>query len=276
MKQLVMTLLLLTLVSLTFTGCKQQQETANQVRVGVIAGPGTQLMEAAKQVALKKYGLQMTIIPFGDYSMPNQALSDGSIDANMFQDIPFLKMQIKQHHYKIIAIGKTFIYPMAIYSKKIKKLSELKDGAVVAIPNDPSNEARALLLLQQAGLIQLKKGAGVNAMLVDITSNPKKLKIKTLGAAQLPRVLPDVTLAIINTNYAIPAGLLPSRDGLFVEDATHSKYANIVVIRKDEKGQKKFKELVEALHSKAVLQAAKKLFKGQAIPAWGGDNVVKD
>lgn len=250
---------------LLMTGCHRETKP-NQLRVGTIAGPETQLMETAKEIAAK-HGLDIEIVQFSDYTLPNQALVDGSIDANMFQHYPYLQAEIAAKHYKIMPIARTFIYPMAAYSKKIKNISELKNGAIIAIPNDPSNEARALLLLQQAKLIQLKPNAGILATTTDIKNNPKNLVIKEMDAAQLPRVLPDVDLAIINTNYAMEAELLPTRDGLIVEPSS-SPYANLVVVRTADKTDPRFLKLVSALHSAEVLNKAQQLFNGQAIPAW--------
>lgn len=247
-------------------GC-QHKENNNTIKVGTMAGPETQLMQEAQTVAQQKYGLHIQIVQFTDYTMPNEALADGSIDANMFQTIPYLEEAVKAKNYKIVAVGKTFVYPMGVYSSKIKKLSALPKGATVGIPNDPSNEARALLLLQQGGLIKLKPDAGTNATPADVISNPKDIKFKELDAAQLPRALPDVDLAAINTNYAMLANLLPSRDALLIEKPD-SPYANLVVVREDQKNDPKFKELVDALHSQAVVDLANKLFKGQAIAAW--------
>ena len=155
---------------------------------------------------------------------------------------------------------------MGIYAKNIKDLSELPDKASIAIPNDPSNETRALLLLQQAGLITLPNGI-TDATPVNIITNPKRLKFKEINAAQLPRALQDVDLVAINTNYAIPAGLMPKRDALIVEDAD-SPYANLIVVRKEDINKPEIKELVDALHSKAVLEKAQEIFQGQAIPAY--------
>lgn len=247
--------------------CSQHKEASNEVRVGTIAGPETQLMQVAKQVAAQKYGLDIKIVQFTDYNMPNEALADGSIDANMFQHLPYLQAAIAARGYKLVPIAKTFVYPMALYSKKIKTLAQLKKGDVVAVPNDPSNEARALLLLQQAGLIKLRADAGTNATIIDITDNPKQLQIKEIDAAQLPRVLNDVSLAAINTNYATEAGLTPSQDGLFIENS-HSPYANLIVVRANDQNDPRFPELVKAFQSPEVLAEAQKLFKGQAIPAW--------
>ena len=266
MSKKIFSVITLLVVSVSLVAC-HQKEAKNTVSVGTVAGPETQLMEVAKQVALKQYGLHVKIIPFSDYNTPNVALNDGSIDSNMFQHIPYLTSQIKARGYRIVAVGKTFIYPMGVYSKKITKLSQLKNKAKVGVPNDPSNEARALLLLQKAKLIKLKPGAGFNATPVDITKNPKHLQFVELDAAQLPRALSDVTIAAINTNYAAPAGLSPSKNALFVE-GPDSPYANVVAVRTDHKNDPRVKTLVLALHSKAVLAEAKKLFGDGAIPAW--------
>jgi D-methionine transport system substrate-binding protein len=244
-----------------------QKEGVNTVSVGTIAGPETQLMEVAKKVAKKRYGLNIKIVTFTDYLTPNIALNEGSIDANAFQHLPYLKAQVKMHRYKIIPVAKTFLYPMALYSQKINKLSQLKEGAKVAIPNDPSNEARALLLLQNAKLIRLRHGAGINATPLDVVENPKKLKFVALDAAELPRVLDDVAIAAINTNYAVPSGLSPSKDALFVESAK-SPYTNIIAIRPGEKNAKKIKELVASFQSEPVVKEAKKLFGDAAIPGF--------
>ncbi|EKD45096.1 MAG: hypothetical protein ACD_70C00077G0001 [uncultured bacterium] len=255
-------LLALTLV-LTLTACSHK-EKANEIRVGTIAGPETELMTVAKTVALQQFGLHVKIITFTDYNMPNQALAEGEIDVNAFQHYPFLLEQMKTHHYAFAPIGDTFLYPMGLYSEKVKQLSDLQPGAKIAIPNDPSNEARALILLQKAGLITLKPHITINATTRDIESNPQKFQIVALDAAQLPRVLPDVGIAAINTNFAMPAGLSPSKDALFTEK-TDSPYMNILVARAGEKNEKKIKELVEAYQSAAVALEAKKLFGDGAI-----------
>jgi len=247
------------------TAC--QSHDKNTLKVGTISGPETELMEVAQQVAKNKYNLNIDIVEFTDYVQPNAALNDGSIQANMFQHQPYLDQQIKDHHYKLIAIGKTFVYPMGLYSQKIKAPQDIATGALIAIPNDPSNEGRALLLLQKAGLIHLKATAGLFATPNDIDNNPKQLKFKELDAAQLARSLQDVAAAVINTNYAVPAGLSPTKDAIFHE-GPDSPYANIIVIREDEKEDPRMKQLVSAFQSDEVSAAAKKVFNDQAIPAW--------
>jgi D-methionine transport system substrate-binding protein len=241
-----------------------EKSDPNTVRVGTISGPETQLMEVAKKVAKQRYGLNVKIITFSDYSIPNVALADGSLDANAFQHLPYLKAQIKQHGFQFVAVGKTFLYPMAIYSKKITSLSQLKSRDKVAIPNDPSNEARALLLLQNAKLIRLRRGAGTNATPIDIVNNPKQLQFIALDAAELPRTLRDVVIAVINTNYAVPAGLSPAKDALF-EEKSSSPYTNLIVVRRDDKNLKKVRNFVAAFQSEKVARLAKKIFGDAAI-----------
>src|SRR3990167_1076550 len=262
-------LILLMTVTVVLVGCSSRSHKGNPnlVTVGTIAGPETELMEVAKKVALEKFGLHVKIVAFSSYTMPNQALEEGAIDVNAFQHKPYLLSQVKMHGYAFTPVGNTFLYPMGLYSKRVQKLSNLKVGAEIAIPNDPSNEARALLLLQKAGLITLKHNADINATIADVVGNPKKFKLVALDAAQLPRVLEDVALAAINTNYPIPAGLSPAKDALFAEK-TDSPYMNLFVARSPDKNLKKIKELVEAYQSEPVIRKAKQLFGDGAIPGF--------
>lgn len=258
-----MRIFLTSLLILLVSACNKP--APNTLVIGTISGPETELVEVAKQVAQEKYGLNITIMSFNDYNLPNEALEDGSLDANVYQHLPYLNAAIKAHNYHLEAVGRTFVYPMGMYSQKITALNELPEHAIVAIPNDPSNEMRALLLLQKAGLITLKNTDLAN--LQDIQSNPKSLKFKEMDAAQLPRVLPDVDLALINTNFALPAGLSPTKNALFAEDKD-SPYANIIVIKKDTHKRKQLMLLVKALNSEAVKNKAQSLFGDAAIPAW--------
>lgn len=263
----VLSLLVAGLMLVGFSACSQQKDGPNTVIVGTIAGPETSLMQVAKRVAKERYGLDLKIVTFSDYNTPNAALADGSLDANAFQHLPYLKSQDKEHGYHLISVGKTFLYPMGLYSKKIKELSQLKEGDKIAIPNDPSNEARALLLLQKAGLIKLREGVTITATPMDIVENPKHLKFIPLGAAELPRILDSVSIAAINTNYAVPAGLSPSKDALF-EEAPDSPYTNIIAARKNDANLNKIKELVAAYQSQPVVDKAKKIFGDAAIPGF--------
>ncbi len=252
---------------LALIGCTPRTHDPNTLTVGVIAGPEAQLLKVVQTVAQQRYGLSLHLVEFSDYSLPNRALNDGSLDANLFQHKPFLKEEIDHQAYSIVAIAPFFTYPMGIYSKKLKQLSELKPNAIVAIPNDPSNEARALLLLQKAGLIQLNSQTSSFLTPQSIQTNPKHLQFKELDAAQLPRALPDVSCAVINMNYALLANLSLKKDALFSEDK-HSIYTNLLVVKEKDKTDPRLQRLILALHSPEVKKAAAELFHGQALPAW--------
>lgn len=234
-------------LALLLCACSPSERSEHELLIGTISGPETSLMEEAKVVAQTEYGLEITIVPFEDYVTPNVALAEGSIDANMFQHQPYLDEMLKERHFKLVSIGKTFIYPMGLYSNRYKNLKDLPQNPVVGVPIDPSNQKRALLLLEAAGI-----------------QNPR---IKELEAAQLPRALDDLDIAAINTNYAIPAGLVPSTDALLLE-SKDSPYANIVVVREGEQNQIKYQQLMQALHSEAVKAKAEALFSNQAVVAW--------
>jgi D-methionine transport system substrate-binding protein len=264
--KLIKKLFLLSGLTICLTACHHKNND-HTISVGTITGPETDLMVIAKQVALKKFGLDVKIITFNDYLQPNRALAEGDIDANMFQHKPYLDSEVAEHHYPLVIVGKTFVYPVGIYSIKIKNLKALPNNAIVAIPNDPTNEGRALLLLKKAHLIVLRRGIGISATPQDIVHNPRHLQFKELDAANLTRALPDVTLAVINTNYAMLGGFTPSKDALFLE-GTDSPYVNVIVARKDDADSLRVKELVEAFQSPEVKQAAQQIFKGQAIAAW--------
>ncbi len=249
------------------TSACHQKESPNTIKVGVIAGPEVALMRVAQRVAKQRYGLNVKIVVFSDYNLPNTALADGSIEANAFQHQPYLESQVQAYGYKIAPVAKTFLYPMALYSAGIHKLSQLKQGAMVGIPNDPSNEARALLLLQSARLIRLRPHANINATPLDIVSNPKKLHFIALDAAELPRALNSLSLAAINTNYALAAGLLLSQHILFKE-AINSPYVDIIAVRSNEVHLKKIRELIASYQSQPVIKKANTLFGDAAVPGF--------
>ncbi|PVU65757.1 methionine ABC transporter substrate-binding protein MetQ [Plesiomonas shigelloides] len=253
--------------SLLLTACGQKEADSNKIKVGVISGAEEQVAEVAKKVAKQQYGLDVELVSFSDYITPNAALADGSLDVNAFQHKPYLDQQIADRGYKLAVVGNSFVYPIAGYSKKIRNVSELADGASVALPNDPTNLGRSLLLLQAQGLIKLKDGSGLNATLLDVVDNPKKLKLVELEAPQLPRSLDDVDLAIINTTYASQIGLTPPKDGLFVEDKA-SPYVNLIVAREDNKDAENVQKFVKAFQTEEVYQAANEVFKGGVVKGW--------
>ncbi|HYH19031.1 MAG TPA: MetQ/NlpA family ABC transporter substrate-binding protein [Azospirillum sp.] len=240
--------------------------SAETIKVGVSAGPHAQILEQVKPIAARQ-GLDIQIIEFTDYVIPNQALSAGDLQANSFQHEPYLDNQVKDRGYQIVNVGKTVVFPMGIYSKKVKSLADLKDGAKIAVPNDPTNGGRALLLLQANGLIKLRDGAGLKASPVDIKENPRKLQILELDAAQLPRSLDDVDAAAVNTNYALESGLDPAKDTIAKESAD-SPYTNIIAVRAADKDKPWVKTLVSSYHTPEVKQFVLDKFKGAVVPGW--------
>jgi D-methionine transport system substrate-binding protein len=241
------------------------------LRVGVMSGAQEQIMQVAQEVAAKQYNLNLQVVTFDDYVLPNTALNSGNIDANIFQTVPYLNAQIAQRHYDISGIAKTFVYPMGLFSNKYSNVNALPYGALIAIPNDPSNEGRALLLLQTAGLIKLKPQAGLMATPADITNNPKNLQFKVLDAASIPRALPDVDLAAITNDYVAPAGLNLA-EALFKENA-NVPYANIIVVQTQQQNNPIFQKLIAIMHSPQVVQATEQAYpNGAAIPAWAASS----
>lgn len=239
---------------------------AETLKVGVTPGEHAQIMEQVKGVAAKK-ALDLDIIEFSDYVVPNQALNDGELNLNSFQHQPYLDNQVADRGFKIVSVGTTITTPMGVYSGKIKSLDELKDGATVAIPNDPTNGGRALLVLASKGLIKVKPEAGLKVTPADVIENPKKLEFAELEAAQLPRALADVDAAVINTNYASQAGLNPKKDAIAIE-SEKSPYANVIAVRAEDKDKPWVKTFVESYQSPEVKAFILEKFNGSVIPSW--------
>lgn len=239
---------------------------AEKLSVAATPVPHAELLEFVKP-ALAKDGVELDIKVFTDYVQPNVQVSDGQLDVNFFQHKPYLDSFNSEHKTQLVSVGLVHVEPFGAYSSKIKSIDELKDGAQVAIPNDPSNGARALLLLQKQGLIKLKDPSSILATARDIAENPKKLKFRELEAATLPRVLPDVDIALINTNYALEAGLNPVNDALFIE-GEDSPYANLVATTDAKKDDAAIQKLVKALQSDEVREFIKEKYKGSIVPAF--------
>jgi D-methionine transport system substrate-binding protein len=261
MKKLFRLLTVLISLSLIVTGCASKtattasgtnQEAAKPVKlvVGATPVPHAEILNFVKPL-LKEKGIDLEIKEFTDYVTPNVALNDKQIDANFFQHVPYMEDFAKQKNMQLVAAVKVHVEPMGFYSTKIKSADELKDGAKIALPNDATNEGRALLLLQKHGLIKLKDSSNLSSTPRDIAENPKNLKFEELEAAQLPRVLQDVDGAVINTNFALDAKLNPVKDALFIEDGD-SPYANVLTVRPDNQNSPAIQELVKALNSDEV------------------------
>ena len=255
------------------TACNEEKKPAAtaeapvKIKVGVMAGPEHEVAEIAAKVAKEKYNLDVEYVLFNDYALPNTAVSKGDLDANAMQHKPYLDKDSQAKGLNnLVIVGNTFVYPLAGYSKKIKSVNELQDGAVVAVPNDPSNLARALILLEKQGLIKLKDNTNLFSTAIDIVENPKNLKIQEVDTSVAAKALDDVDLAVVNNTYAGQVGL-SANDGVFVEDK-NSPYVNIIVARKDNKDSDNVKNFVKAYQTEEVFQEAQKHFKDGVVKGW--------
>lgn len=241
------------------------QETVT-LKVGASPLPHAKILEHIKP-ALEKEGVNLEIVEFTDYVLPNTQVDSKEIDANLFQHKPYLDNQIKERKLDLESVIAVHVEPLGAYSKTIKSADELKDGSVVAIPNDPSNAGRALTLLSKNGVIKLNDETKLEATAKDIVENPKNLEFKEVEAAMLPRMLDELDLAVINTNYALEAGLDPTKDALFIEDKDNP-YANLLVARPDNKDSDAIQKLAKALTSEDVKTFIEEEYKGAVIPAF--------
>ena len=254
-------------------GCSGEKKEAAQgsdkkvvLKVGATPVPHAEILNEIKPL-LAKDGIDLQIIEFTDYVKPNLSLNDKEIDANFFQHEPYLKKFAADRKLDLVNLVAVHIEPMGVYSKKLKDIKSVPDGAKVAIPNDPTNGGRALNILAKAGLIKLKDGVGISATVGDIVENPKNLKITEAEAAMLPRTLDDVDLAVINSNFAMEAKLNPTKDALFIEPKD-SPYANIVAVRKGDENRKEIQALKKALTSPEVKKFIEEKYKVAVIPAF--------
>ncbi len=271
MKKILLAMLGL-MATLLMTGCGgDETATTNSadkvLKIGATPVPHAEILEQIKP-DLESEGIKLEIVEFNDYVQPNIALNDKELDANFFQHEPYLNDFMKEHtEVKLANAAGIHVEPMGIYSKKITNLSELQDGAIVSIPNDPTNGGRALLLLAKANLISLKDGVAEMATVQDIVDNPKNLQIQEVEAAQLPRTLEDVDISIINTNFAMNAQLNPTKDALFMEDST-SPYVNIVAVRAGDENRAEIQALIKALKSEKVKNFIQENYKGAIVAAF--------
>ena len=248
---------------------KKAEETKVEVKntiikIGATPVPHVEILEAVKPL-LKAKGYDLEIVEFTDYVTPNIAVNEGELDANFFQHLPYLEEFNKNKNTDLVKTVNVHLEPMGIYSHKIKALSELEDGASIAVPNDPTNESRALDILVKEGLLTFKDVDFKTV--VDIIDNPKNLKIKELDAPQLPRVLDEVDAAIINTNYALSANLNPLKDAIVIE-SKDSPYANIVVVKKGNENKDSIKALNEVINSEEIRTFIKEKYQGSIVEAF--------
>lgn len=247
--------------------------TKNQkeVVVGVVGQTkqDAEIWKSVAETAEEEYGIKIKIKNFTDYNQPNKALQNGDIDLNAFQHHTFLNAWNKANHGSLVAIGNTYIAPIRLYSKKYKSIKDLPQGATIAVPNDASNESRALYVLKNAGLINLKKGVKL-ATVADITSNPKGLKIKEVSAEQTARVIDDVDASIVNNTYAVPAKL-GDKQTIYIEplNKDSEQWINIIVANKKDKNNKIYKDLVKAYQTEKTKKLSDKLYGKTEVAAWG-------
>lgn len=236
------------------------------IKVGATAVPHAEILNFVKPL-LEKEGIDLQIVEFSDYVQPNTALADKELDANFFQHIPYLEKFASEHNMPLSYTVSVHIEPMGVYSKKVKSLADIASGAEIAVPSDPTNAGRALALLEKAGLIKLKEGVGIKATVSDIAENPKNLKFRELEAPLLPRALDDVAAAVINTNYALEAKLVPTKDALIIEDK-NSPYVNILAIRKGDENRPEIQKLSKILNSEEVRKFIQDKYQGAVVPAF--------
>jgi D-methionine transport system substrate-binding protein len=276
---LVFILIGLIALTLTLAGCNNNQtpapnENSDQpaekkvVKIGATAVPHAEILEFIKPKLAEK-GVDLQIQVFNDYVLPNLATDSGDLDLNFFQHIPYLDTFNADRNLNLVTITKVHIEPMGIYSKKVTAVSDLAEGGTIAIPNDPSNGGRALAVLEAAGLIKLKKGTGILGTVDDVAENPKNFKIIMIDAAQLPRVLDDakITGAVINTNYALEAGLNPTQDALHIE-GKDSPYSNVLVAKSERAEDPVLKQVADELNSEDVRNFIEEKYQGAVVPAF--------
>lgn len=247
------------------TGGKEVSQNTT-LTVGATPVPHAEILNEIKPL-LAQEGIDLKVVEFTDYVKPNLALNDKELDATFHQHTPFLDKFNKEHGTKLKAIAKIHVEPMGIYSHKIKDLKDLQDSAKVAIPNDPSNGGRALLILQDAGLIELKAKGSISSTVQDVVKNDKNLQFIELEAAQIPRSVDDVDIALINTNFGMEAGFNPTKDALFLEPKD-SPYANVLVVREGDENRPEIQKLVKALQSPEVKKFIEDKYQGAILPSF--------
>jgi len=236
------------------------------IKVGIMSGEDEDVWRVVVAEAAKK-GLAIETIAFNDYTQPNEALERGEIDANAFQHQPYLENQIKQHGYHIVPVGYTGVWPIGLYTKKFKAVAELPEGAVVGVPNDPSNEGRALRVLQNEGLIKLKDGTGILATIADIIDNPKKIEIKELDAGVVGRAITDLDAAVVNTDWALKSGLSPE-DRIAQEPIADNPYRNFIAVKAGTENEDWVKTLVSSYQNDTVKAEFARVYKGTGLSAY--------
>ncbi|MCA0986910.1 MetQ/NlpA family ABC transporter substrate-binding protein [Guptibacillus algicola] len=265
-----LSLLLGALVLIVVTGCSSSAESGGSeggpLKVGVTAGPHEDVMKKVKEVA-EKDGFEIEVVAFNDYVMPNKALDEGELDANVFQHEPYLTDFVEERGMELSKVATTINFPMGIYSDQYDDLDNLKKGDKVGLPNHSTGEPRALMLFEEAGIIELKDGVGVEATIKDIEKNPLNLEFVPLEASQIPRQLGELAIAAINTNYAMESGRVPTEDSLVMEPED-SPWVNVIATKTENKDDERINKLVDYYHSDEVKQFIEEEFNGSVVASW--------
>lgn len=269
MKKIAKIVLIFTLVLAFFTGCGASSKKGSTIVVGASVTPHAEILNVAKEILAEK-GIELKVVEFTDYVQPNTNVESGDLDANYFQHILYLNQFNADNGTHIVSVASIHYEPFGIFAGKTASIEELKDGAIISVPNDGTNEARALMLLEAQGLITLKENAGLSATVLDIAENPKNLVIKELEAAQLTLSLQDVDLAVINGNYAIQAGLNATIDALAIEDkdsdVIKNNYTNVLCVKEGNENNPAVQELIKALKSDKVKKFIEDTYEGAVVP----------
>ena len=247
------------------TGNPEAQKEQKLV-IGATPTPHAEILEQVKE-ELKKEGVDLEIKIFDDYVLPNRLLGEKTLDANYFQHVPYMEEFAQKNNMELVAVAKIHVEPLAVYSKSVKDLSELPEGADVLIPNDPTNRGRALILLDKSGIIKLKDNQKLDSTIEDIAENPKKLKVTALNADQIPTRLGEVGAAVINGNFAMKNNLNPLTDSIFIEDKD-SPYANVITVLKGNENDERIQKLVKALQSEKIKKFIEEKYQGSVVPAF--------
>ncbi|WP_053373112.1 MetQ/NlpA family ABC transporter substrate-binding protein [Paenibacillus sp. FJAT-27812] len=276
MKQKMVFIVLTLVLTFTLAACSSKSDTNEgagagdgekaTLKVGISAGVEEEIWAQVKEVAAKD-NLDIELVVFNDYVQPNKVLAEGELDANAFQHEPYLDQFKKDNNLDLVKIANTLNFPIGFYSEKIKAVSEIKEGDVIGLPNDPTNGARALILFENAGLIKLKEGVGIKATVRDIAENKLNLKFEELDAAFIPKALGDLTAAVINTNYAVEAGFVPTKDAIFIEPKD-SPWVNIIAVRTEDKDKPVFQRLIKAYHSDQVKKFVEEKYGTYIVASW--------
>lgn len=271
-KWFIISLFILVIGTLTACGSEKSSNESDdlledgKLTVGVTSGPHEELLEKIQELG-KEQGLDIELKVFNDYVMPNVALSEGEIDMNSFQTEPFFDQANEERQLGLVKVADTITFPMGIYSLDIEDVKELKDGAKIGLPSDPTNSGRALALFEQAGLIKVDEDAGIDATIKDIEVNNNNYEFIELDPAQIGRQLDELDAAAINTNFAMDAGFVPSKDAIFIEPKD-SPFANLIAVREESKDQEAVQQFIDLYHSDEVKAFVDEKFDGSVIPSW--------